>query len=159
MIRPPVFALSLFSPRGGTNIQEMRKQTGCAKKFGRYLCKRWLSNPPWTPCNLQVVSDLRKVREKKNLLDIPHIAIPYLFRAFPRDYMTFSEMEEKPRSEFARELCGGGLPSLPCTQNHFLASRNPYVRTCLPMYNFFSLSGREGGGGRVEERPHPCVGM
>ncbi len=145
MIRPPVFALSLSlslsSRPGGVRIfRRCESKQGAQKKFGRYLCKRWIYNPPWTPCNLQVVSDLRKGREKKNLLDIPHLAIPYLFRAFPRDYMTLSEMEENPALSLPGNFavaCPSSLP--PVHTKPFLGFAQP-VRTCLPTYNFFPLA-------------------
>ena len=142
MIRPPVFALSLslFPPGGVRIFRRCESKQGAQKKFGRYLCKRWIYNPPWTPCNLQVVSDLRKGREKKNLLDIPHLAIPYLFRAFPRDYMTFSEMEENPALSLPGNFAVACPPSLPPMHTKpFLGFAQP-VRTCLPTYNFFPLA-------------------
>lgn len=94
---------------------------------------------------------------KKNLLDIPHLAIPYLFRAFPRDYMTFSEMEENPALSLPGNFavaCPSSLP--PVHTKPFLGFAQP-VRTCLPTYNFFSLSGREKRGGACGgETPSSC---
>ncbi len=95
---------------------------------------------------------------KKNLLDIPHLAIPYLFRAFPRDYMTFSEMEENP----ALSLPGNFAVACPPSRAHktisWLRATRTYGHAYLRTTFFPSAEGKRGGG-KVEERPHPRVGM